>query len=162
VALRPNARAWQSLGAGKGRIRWVDSRTTALNEHPLAPDWIRQIRSRGLPWPTDLPLEPLGPSFGGRGDDAAAWYLVQSARPSLELWNLDKSAAELLSPAGVAEPFRGAAGAALVDEKRRTQFLYLGVPADRVGKGWRLRFRLVRYQGGPAGREVTDLVTVPW
>jgi len=162
AALWPNPRAWQSLGRGVGRVRWVATRTDALTEHPLAPEWIRSLRRTGIPWPTDLPLAPLGPSFGGQGDDAAAWYLVRSARPSLELWNLDKTTAELLSPAGEAEPFRGASGAALVDERRRTQFVCAGVPADRAGRGWRLRCRLVRYEGRAATRQETQVVTLPF
>ena len=86
----PHPHGWQSLGASYGRVRWAATRTEAAIEPPVAPEWIRNLRQRGIPWPTDLPLTPLGASFGAPSPEGrpVAWYLVQSAQPSQELWHV--------------------------------------------------------------------------
>jgi hypothetical protein len=149
----PKPRAWQILGPGLGRIRWVETRTDPLVRPPLAPQWVRDLRARGIPWPTDLLLEPSGASFGG-GTGAAAWYLVQSSQPADEFWHLDKASIKVTDRQGREVPWTGGSGAAAVDHDRGLHYLYLGVPADLAGTGGRLRFRLKRFRG-PTSEEVS-------
>lgn len=155
----PRPHGWQSLGPGTGRIRWVESRTDTRVEHPLAPAWIRSLRKSGIPWPTDLPLEPLGATFGdGVTSTTSAWYLVQSARPTQELWHLDKDSVHLSDARGNPVEWTGGTGSVLVDPHRRLQFLYVGVPAEQKGTGAVLRFRLKRFEDS----RTTDEVTLPF
>jgi hypothetical protein len=125
---------------------------------PTAPGWVRALHARGLPWPTDLPLEPPGAAFGGAGGGpgAAAWYLVESLHDSDELWRLDKPSLEMTDAAGHPVPPPGGAGAVRVEGRPGRQLLYVGVPEPARGKG-RLRLRLLR------GRhEATSVVELPY
>lgn len=142
-----------------GRIRWVETKTDALVEHPLAPGWIRSLRKAGIPWPTDLPLEPLGATFGGgEGGQTSAWYLVQSAEPTLQLWHVDKKSLRVTDASGKAVEWPGGTGSVLVDSHRRLQLLYVGVPPDLSRKGGHLRFRLSRF--GDEGHQETRTAEV--
>jgi hypothetical protein len=157
-AFWPKPQSWHSLGPHTGRIRWAGTRTDELGEHPLAPAWIRALRKAGIPWPTDLPLEPLGPSFG---PGTAAWYLVQSTRPSDELWSVDKETVRILDAKGAESPWGMGTGSALVDGDRRLQFVYLGVPQELSRKGASLKFRLRRVTG-PGQMDTSQEVVVPF
>jgi hypothetical protein len=159
----PKPHGWQPLGTRLGRIRWVSTRTDFLVEHPLAPGWIRWLHGVGFPWPTDLPLEPLGATFGGSGtQQTSAWYLVQSAKPTQELWHVDKESIRVIGPNGAAVEWPGGTGAVLVDSRRRLQLLYLGVPASLTGKGAHLHFRLARFNDGPGADTKTQEIDVPF
>lgn len=153
----PHPHGWQSLGAPYGRARWAATRTEAAIEPPVAPEWIRDLRKKGIPWPTDLPLEPLGASFGAPSPNGrpVAWFLVQSAQPSQELWHVDKGSVKILDAANKELPWPGGSGAVLVDSERHLQYIYLGVPAELSGKGARITFRLNRFDG-----PTTDPVTL--
>jgi len=155
----PDAHGWHSLGNGLGRIRWAETVTGFAVEPPLAPQWVRDLRARGLPWPTDQPIQPLGAGFGtGGGEQTAAWYVIQSARPANELWAVDKQTLRLMDATGKEVPWPGGSGAALIDGERGLQYLYLGVPRELSGTGARLRFRLVRFEGpgrGPVSEELS-------
>jgi hypothetical protein len=156
-ALAPDARGWQPLKPDFGRIRWVETSASPTVDPPLAPEWVRNLHRRGIPWPTDLPLTPPGASFGAN-PGAAAWFLVQSNRPSLEMWTVDKRTVKLTDAAGREVPWPGGSGAALVDAERRLQYVYLGVPRELSGTGARVRFRLTRFQAtgpGPTSEEVS-------
>ncbi|MCC2670413.1 MAG: hypothetical protein K0Q72_2884 [Armatimonadetes bacterium] len=155
----PHPHGWQSLGAPHGRIRFVLTRSEASIEPPVAPDWIRKFRSYGIPWPTDLPLEPIGASFGSPspGGNPAAWYLIQSAQPSNELWHVEKTSVKLKDAAGKEIDWPGGSGAVLVNSDRRLQFIYLGVPSGLSNTGCQIQFRLSRFDG-----PTTDLVTLPF
>lgn len=154
--LWPRPHGWQSLGPGMGRIRWADTRTDALVEHPLAPQWIRSLRRAGIPWPTDLPLEPLGATFGESGaETTSAWYLVQSVRPSPELWHLDKDSVRLSNAQGQPVEWPGGTGSVLVDAHRRLQLLYVGVPRELSRTGAQIRFRLKRFDDTASTEEVS-------
>ena len=155
----PHPHGWQSLGAPYGRARWAATRTDSAIEPPIAPEWIRNLRKRGIPWPTDLPLEPLGASFGAPSPNGrpAAWFLVQSAQPSQELWHVDKGSVKILNAANKEVPWPGGSGAVLVDSDRRLQYVYLGVPPELSGKGARITFRLSRFDG-----PTTDPVILPF
>jgi hypothetical protein len=162
----PNPHSWQTLGPKLGRIRWVETHTGMPGEAPLAPGWIRTLRRSGIPWPTDLPLEPVPASFGGGSGDgqAAAWYLVHSARRSNDLWHLEKRSVKLTDGRGAEVPWPGqplsddgwpgGSGAVLIDGERRLHYLYLGVPRELSGTGAHLRFRLSQFNG-PTSQEVT-------
>lgn len=152
----PNPHAWQRLEPRLGRVRWVETRTDTLVEHPLAPAWVRNLHQKGIPWPTDLPLAPLGGSFGapGSGDTTSAWYLIQSAEPTKELWFVDKSTLRLTDAQNREIPWPGGTGALLVDPNRRLQFLYLGVPRELSGKGAHLHVQFRQFQGA-ASQSVT-------
>jgi hypothetical protein len=141
AAFWPNPRSWQSLGPHLGRIRWVGTRTDPEGQHPLAPKWIRAARKNSIPWPTDLPVEPLGPSFG---PGTYAWYLVQSARESNELWNVDKSASQVIDNKGAVVESSVGGSAVLIDSDRRLQFVCVRVPEDLSRTGARLKLRLTR------------------
>lgn len=155
----PRPTSWQPLGPGLGRIRWVETRTDALVEHPLAPRWIRNLRKAGIPWPTDLPLEPLGATFGeSGGESTSAWYLVQSTKPSPELWHLDKESFRLTNAVGAPMEWPGGTGSLLVDEHRRLQLLYVGVPKELAGTGARVHLRLKRF----GDQAVTEQVSLPF
>ena len=155
----PHPHGWQSLGAPHGRIRFVVTRSETSIEPPVAPDWIRKFRSAGIPWPTDLPLEPLGASFGtpSSAGHPAAWYLIQSAQPSKELWHVDKETVKIKDASGKELSWPGGSGAVLVNSDRRLQFVYLGVPDGLAGSGAQLQFRVSRFDG-PA----SELVTLPF
>lgn len=142
---------WRELAPDQGRIRWVESRTDAMVQPPLAPEWVRALRGWGLPWPTDLPTQAVGASFGlgGGAEQTVAWYLIQSSRSANELWHLDKPSLRLADQEGKEVLWPGGTGAALSDDARRLQFLYLGVPRELAGKGGHVRFRLARFQGAP-------------
>jgi hypothetical protein len=151
VGPSPGDRGWRSLGKDAGRIRWVETRTDGSTEAPLAPGWIRDLNTRGIPWPSDLPLAPLPASFGS--NPAVAWYVIRSARPSRELWHLDKESVHLTDASGNEVPWEGATGAVLIDSERRLQYLHVGVPRELSGTGARLRLRVSRFEG-PVSREV--------
>lgn len=155
----PHPHGWQSLGATHGRIRWVATRSDPAIEPPIAPDWIRDLRARGIPWPTDLPLEPLGASFGSPSSTGrpVAWYLIQSSQPSQDLWHVDKESVKIRDAAGKEVPWPGGSGAVLVDPERRLQYLYLGVPLELSGTGARLHFRLAHFGGS-----TTETVSMPF
>jgi len=155
----PRPQVWYSLGDPYGRIRWVATRSEAAIEPPVAPEWVRDLRRRGIPWPTDLPLEPLGASFGAPSGAArpVAWFLIQSSQPSQDLWHVDKSSVKITDSAGKEHPWPGGSGAVLVDADRRLQYLYLGIDPELSGKGARLHFRLARFDG-----PTTELVSVPF
>ncbi|MGV3720500.1 MAG: hypothetical protein ACO1SX_06270 [Actinomycetota bacterium] len=155
----PRPQVWYSLGDQYGRIRWVATRSEAAIEPPVAPDWVRDLRRRGIPWPTDLPLEPLGASFGAPSGNNrhVAWYLIQSSQPSKDLWHVDKTSVKITDAAGKERPWPGGSGAVLVDAERRLQYLYLGIDPELAGKGGRLHFRLARFEG-----PTTELVSVPF
>src|SRR5688572_161610 len=147
------------MGPHLGRIRWVATRTDVDGQHPLAPGWIRAARKSSIPWPTDLPLEPLGPAFG---PGTAAWYLVQSARASDELWNVDKNSVRLLDPSGAPVEWPGGTGSALVDFDRRLQFVYLRVPESLSRTGARLKFRVTRSTGSLRDTSISQELNVPF
>lgn len=151
----PGPHGWRDLPPGFGRIRWVESRTDASVQPPLAPGWVRTLRGWGLPWPTDLPTQPVGASFGlgGGSEQTVAWYLVQSATEANELWHLEKNSVRLADVEGKEVLWPGGTGAALADGPQRLQFLYLGVPRELAGKGGTVRFRLSRF-GGSSTEEV--------
>ena len=139
------AHAWQPLGAGRGSIRWVETATEPAVRPPMAPEWVRRLRRRRIPWPTDLPVEPPAASFGAAGDSAAAWFLVRSARPQKDLWHVDKASVRLTDPAGRPVPWEGGSGTARVDSDGRTQLLYLRLPLGLAKqRGVQLGFRLAR------------------
>lgn len=155
----PHPHGWQSLGTAHGRIRWVATRSDPAIEPPTAPEWIRNFRRRGIPWPTDLPLEPLGASFGAPSPEGrpVAWYLVQSSQSTLDLWHVDKDSVKITDAAGKELPWPGGSGAVLVDADRRLQYLYLGVPEGLTGSGAHLQFRLTRFDG-----PTTETVSLPF
>ncbi len=150
IAARPGPHGWHDLGPGLGRIRWIETSTGPTVEPPLAPKWVRDLRARGIPWPTDLLLQPSGASFGASGG-AAAWYLVQSPLGADEFWHPDKASIRITDPGGREVPWPGGTGAAAADGDRH--YLYLGVPPDLAGKGARLHLRLTRFRG-PTSREL--------
>lgn len=161
-AVWPKPHGWQPLGPGMGRIRWVETRTDSKGDHPLAPGWIRSLRRAGIPWPTDLPLEPLGASFGGGGQQTSAWYLVQSAKPSQQLWHVDKSSLRITDAHGAEVEWPGGTGSVLVDSRRRLQLLYIGVPPHLAHKGARVRFQLARFAEEDHQETKTGPVELPF
>ncbi len=137
---------WRSLGPGQGTIRWVTVTRGSPVAAPLAPAWIRRLRAAGIPWPTDLPLEPLPASFGGGDGDVAAWFLIRTPGPRKELWHLDKASVELADASGRKGPWEGGTGAVRAGEDR--QLLYLGLPPGLTASGpATLRLRLALFNG---------------
>lgn len=137
----------------------MESRTDTAVQPPLAPEWVRTLRGWGLPWPTDLPTQPVGASFGlgGGAEQSVAWYLVESHQEVNELWHLEKNSVRITDLEGKEVLWPGGTGAALADGPRRLQFLYLGVPRELAGKGGTVRFRLSRFQGA-----TTEEVELPF
>lgn len=147
--------SWRALGGGHGRIRWAETRTDYAVEPPLAPEWIRDLRKRGLPWPTDQPLEPPGASFAADGaEHTVAWYVIQSSRTTNELWHVEKNSVRVLDAEGQEVFWPGGTGAVLIDPDRNLQYLYVGVPRQLSGTEARIRFRLSRFDG-PTTPEIT-------
>ena len=147
-----------------GAIRWAETTTDANVEPPLAPKWIRDLREKGIPWPTDQPLKPTGAMFGAMGGGAqqtAAWYLIQSKNASNELWSLDKESVRMTDAQGKEQSWPGGSGSALVDSDRKLQYVYLIVPKDLSGTGATLRFRLRRGYSATSN-ERTEEVTLPF
>jgi hypothetical protein len=139
------AHAWQSLGPGLGQVRWVETAKGGPLAPPVAPDWVRQLRQWRIPWPTDLPVEPPGASFGTADGDAVAWFLVRSEQPQKELWHLDKSSVRIVDAAGHRIPWEGGTGAARLAPGDDLQALYMRLPPELAGApGTTLRFRLLR------------------
>lgn len=140
--------AWRPLGGDHGRIRWAETRTDFAVEPPLAPEWIRNLRKRGIPWPTDQPLEPPGASFAADGaEHTVAWYVVQSSRATNELWHVQKDSVRITDAEGQEVYWPGGTGAVLIDPDRNLQYLYLGVPQQLSGTEARISFRLSRFDG---------------
>ena len=137
------AHRWQNL-PGVGRIRWAGTRAGAAFEPPVAPGYLRLLGRLGLPVGSDLPLEPLGVSYGGGAGRAAVWYVIEAAFPNNDLWQVDKTTLRLLDAAGAEIPAPGGSGAALIDSDRGLQFVYVAVPEERAERGGHLTFRLVR------------------
>jgi hypothetical protein len=158
----PKPHGWQPLRPRLGRIRWVSTRTDFLVEHPLAPGWIRSLHKAGIPWPTDLPLEPLGATFGSGGQQTSAWYLIQSAKSTQDLWHVDKPSIRITDAGGQTVEWPGGTGSVLVDDHRRLQLLYLGVPQALSGKGAHLHFRLARFGEGSGPEVRSEEVDVPF
>jgi hypothetical protein len=150
---------WQPLAPGRGKIRWVATQSDEKGgkiEPPLTPDWIRDLRRRGVPWPTDLPMEPTGAQVAVPSDGTKhciAWYLIESKQPSQELWHLDKPSVKVTDAKGDLVPSPSGSGAILLDEQRHLQYLYVAVPCEHTGTGTRLRTRLIRSRS-----EITDLL----
>ncbi len=148
LGLASSPHAWRPLGGDHGRIRWAETRTDYAVEPPLAPEWIRDLRKRGVPWPTDQPLEPPGASFAADGaEHTVAWYVVQSSRSTNELWHVQKDSVRVTDAQGQEVYWPGGTGAVLIDPDRNLQYLYLGVPRQLSGTEARIRFRLSRFDG---------------
>ena len=151
------AHGWRHL-EGQLSIRWVETRTDFTIEPPLAPQWIRDLRKRGIHVPTDLPLERPGASFAADGNKhTVAWYVIKSAKPSNDLWHVDKESIQVFAVSGEQLPWPGGTGSVLIDHERNLQFLYLGVPPELVGKRANIRLRLARFDGTK-----TEEIAVPF
>ncbi len=150
--------AWQDLGQGLGRIAWVETRSDPSVEPPRNPGWTVAPGLWDLEWTPGKQPEG-GASFGPTGELAAAWYLVQSTRPSLELWHVDKRAVSVTDADGTAREWAGGSGASRLDDGQRLQYVYLLVPRDQAGRGARIHLVLTRFDR-PQTR--TAPVTLPF
>lgn len=159
LGFRPGGpHAYHSLSEGHGEIRWAGTVTDTSIQPPLAPGWILRIRGLGVPWPADQPLEPTGAAFASDGlQHTAAWYVIRSRQPSLDLWHLDKESVRLRARGGSEIPWGGGSGSVLIDSARRLQYLYMEVPADHSRTGATVTLRLSRFSG-----ERTEPVRLPF
>ena len=150
LAATPGSHGWQSLGNNFGRIRWVETVSGPLIEPPLAPEWVRRLRKAGIPWPTDLPLEPSGASFGSPGggmDQTAAWYLIETSYRPDEFWHVDKRSSFLVDVNGKQQEWQSGGGSSRIDERRHTNYLWVRVPKELSNTGARLHLHLQRFEG---------------
>jgi hypothetical protein len=149
------AHGWQSLGAGEGEARWVETTQGGPIAPPMAPEWVRRLRRLHIPWPTDLPTAPSPASFGAGGDTPVVWLLVRSATSQKELWHVEKSSVRLVDAARHEIPWEGGSGAARVAGDEPSQLLYLRLPPELAGApGTKLHLRLTRLHG-PASAPLT-------
>lgn len=154
-SLPRGAHGWKPLRASNGEIRWVTTSRSDLLAPPMAPGWVRRLTGWGIPWPNDLPLEPLPASFGSSGGAAAAWFLVRTQRLEKELWHVDKESLRLADRNGRLLVWHGGSSCVRADGDGRKQMLCLRLPPELdSGDGSTLAFRLARFDGSR-----TDVVT---
>ena len=126
---------------GPDEIRWVSTLSEGEIAPPALPAWLEAGKG-----------EPVGARFGPIPDDlAAAWFVVGSRTPALDLWHVDKHSVRLLDAEGTPRQWPGGSGSVLIDGDRNLQYIYLLVPRELAGTGAHLEFRLSRGPQPPSG-----------
>ena len=153
----PPGRGWQDMGGGHGQVRLAAVTRGYAIVPPTAPEWVRGLRRNHIPWPTDLPLEPLAASFGpppgALSDTTAAWFIVRCSPEEKSLWGIDKTSVEISDAAGARKfDLEGGPGAAVIDPDRKTEYVYLTIPQElTTARAARVRFRLRLDRDTPEG-----------